>query len=357
MRTKIVVLVVALALCCSCVRSNIISDVPVRLVGPEQTMFLASDPTFDFDFHECLYCVDIGVTNDTILLLQDHIMDSDTGTFYKAYSLNDYSYVGEMVMKGRGANEVLCPTYNGDYISSETGKTYCHIEDSMLGRVFLLDLGESLAEGRTVLHPFTQLSGDIMYVYPYLDSLQYLSDIENNRICSHLIDTEGNKLKSVILYEDVPAMQNVSMLCCYNTINPEDGRIAMLMLSLPQVNILDFRTNEIKSVAVDKTYRRWRDIVYVKGPESITNSIAYYRGAISTPEYIIGLYKCQLRINPAEADVHLHVFDWDGDFLYDLTVEEPLDWITYDKRTGYLYGLDKSAAEIYRYDLSEIIEL
>ena len=355
MRTTIVSIVVALALCSSCSQSNIVRDVPVRLVTPNQTMLLASDPTFDFDFHECLYCVDIGVTNDTILLLQDHIMDSDTGTFYKAYSLNDYSYLGAVLMKGRGANEVLGTIYNGDLISPKTKTAYCHIYDSALGKTFLLDLGKSLADEKTTLYKFTQLTGDIMYVYPYLDSLQYLSDIENNRICSHLIDTKGNKLKSVILYEDVPAMQNVSMLCCYNTINPEDGRIAMLMLSLPQVNILDFRTNEIKSVAVDKTYRRWRDIVYVKGPESITTSIAYYRGAISTPEYIIGLYKCQLRSNPAEADVHLHVFDWDGDFLYDLTVEEPLDWITYDKRTGYLYGLDKSAAEIYRYDLSAIL--
>lgn len=346
---------VVIVLCCSCGRGNIIRDVPVRLVSPERTGLLESDPAFDFDFPECSYCVDIGVTNDTVLLLQDYIMDSDSGTFYKAYSLKDYSYLGDALMKGRGANEALWPIYNGDFISPETGKAYCHIEDDMLDNVFLLDLEKSLAEGRTVLHPYTQLSGDVMYVYPYLDTLQYLSDIENNRVYSHIIDSKGNKLKSLLLYEDVPAMQNVPMLCCNNTINPEDGRIAMLMLSLPQVNILDFRTDEVKSVAVDRAYRHWRDIVYLEGPESLTNSIAYYRGAISTSEYIIGLYKCELRGSQEEKDVHLHVFDWDGDFLYDLTIREPLDWVTYDKRTGYLYGLDKSAAEIYRYDLSGIL--
>ena len=352
----IVVIIASIVFYCSCSQSNIIKSVPVSLVRPEHVQTLDIDPNFDSDFPECRYCTDIGITNDTILLLQDHTTDLESETFYKAYSLTDYSYLGDALMKGRGPDEALYPIYNGDFISHKTGKVYCHIYDSMLGQTFLLDIEGTLKEGRTRLQPLSMLKGDVMYVYPYLDSLQYLSDIEGDRIYSHIIDKDGRKLKSIILYEDVPARQNISRICCYNTINPEDGRVAMLMRSLPQLNILDFRTSGISSAAVAKAYRKWRDIVFVKNFGSAANSIVYYRGAISTAEYIIGLYDGQPNSDKTKTDLHIHIFDWDCNFLYDLSVEEHLNWITYDKRTGYLYGLDKAAGEIYRYDLSEILQ-
>ena len=248
MMNATVAIVVSVLLFCSCSPSNIINNVPVSLVRPEHIQPLDIDPAFDSDFPECLYCTDIGITNDTILLLQDRVTDPDAGTFYKAYSIVDYSYLGDALMKGRGPDEALYPIYNGDFTSHKTGKAYCHIYDSMLGQTFLLDIERSLDEGRTTLLPLTRFKEDVMYVYPYLDSLQYLSDIEDNRIYSHIIDKDGRKLKSMILYEDVPARQNISRICCYNTINPEDGRVAMLMRSLPQINVLDFRSSEINSV-------------------------------------------------------------------------------------------------------------
>jgi len=53
--------------------------------------------------------------------------------------------------------------------------------------------------------------------------------------------------------------------------------------------------------------------------------------------------------------VHIHVFDWSGSFLYDITVRENVNAMAFDELGGMLYALDRTDNRIYRYDLSGLI--
>ena len=45
---------------------------------------------------------------------------------------------------------------------------------------------------------------------------------------------------------------------------------------------------------------------------------------------------------------HIHIFDWDGNFLYDITLDKKLKAIAYDESGDCMYGIDIND-EIYRY--------
>lgn len=51
----------------------------------------------------------------------------------------------------------------------------------------------------------------------------------------------------------------------------------------------------------------------------------------------------------------IHVFNWDGDFLYDIGLEEDIDNIAYDSRSGHLYGFDKTSGRVVRYDFGGLL--
>ena len=60
-------------------------------------------------------------------------------------------------------------------------------------------------------------------------------------------------------------------------------------------------------------------------------------------------------MNPEHA-AHIHVFDWDGNFLYNFQLNDHIGAIAWDESSGYLYCTDNASGGIIRYDLKEIIE-
>ena len=91
---------------------------------------------------------------------------------------------------------------------------------------------------------------------------------------------------------------------------------------------------------------------------SSPDTIQYYEGATSTPEYIFATYKDVplSRLNERGQGTFVHVFDWEGNFIYNIEVSENIDNIAYDARTGHLYCHEKTEDRIVRYDMSGILD-
>ena len=51
---------------------------------------------------------------------------------------------------------------------------------------------------------------------------------------------------------------------------------------------------------------------------------------------------------------HLHVFDWNGGFLYDIALNESIESVAFDEMDNKLYGVDSNDS-VYRYDMSELL--
>ena len=52
---------------------------------------------------------------------------------------------------------------------------------------------------------------------------------------------------------------------------------------------------------------------------------------------------------------HLHIFNSEGRFLYDISVNQTLKAICFDNNSRVIYGVDKDD-NIYQYDFSSIIQ-
>ena len=93
---------IALSLLVSCTSAIYVDDIRTDFKRPLKSVTILSDTTIFSIQHECLYCVDITVASDSLILLRENDVTEDNGKFYKAYSLPDFSYKGDLLMKGRG---------------------------------------------------------------------------------------------------------------------------------------------------------------------------------------------------------------------------------------------------------------
>ena len=343
----------------ACGPENIVQDARIRLARPEQRLTMEKDSTFDEKFPQTLHIGDIFMANDSVMLLYDMSASGSGGYFYKAYSAEDYSYMGEFLREGRGPGEVLSPDLCATFRTSQDAKTRCYIFEKMLYQSFSIDLSETIDSKVSIMKKISELPVNTLYARPYRDSLQFVINIENDNLISHIIDTNAEKLKTFRLYpEDISAERYLPQLG--NNVLINENLVALVMLAIPQINFLNLETGAVNSVAVDRKYKDWRNILAAATDIPMyMKSIQYYNNAESTADYIMALYLDKKRDDIVKGrsgpSPHIHIFDWEGNFLYALQIDENISRIAYDSGRKFMYGLDTDEGRIYRYDLSGLL--
>ena len=345
----------------ACGPENIVQDAAIELVKPQKSLCMEKDSTFDEKFPQTLHIGDIFMANDSVMLLYDMSASGSGGYFYKAYSAEDYSYMGEFLREGRGPGEVLFPKINGTYRSSEDGKTRCFLWDMMLCQPYSFNLLDTIDGRDNVVNKISELPANTMDVFQYQDSLLFVINIENDNILFHVIGKDAEKLKTFRLYpEDISAERYLPIFSNGIAVNSEKCMAAQIMLAIPQINFLNLETGAVNSVAVDRKYRDWRNILTAATDiPAFMKSTLYYNDVESTSDYIMALYLDKKRDDIVKGrsgpSPHIHIFDWEGNFLYALQIDETVSRIAYDSERKFMYGLDTDEGRIYRYDLSGLL--
>lgn len=331
----------------SCSRTGIVSDVPVKLVRPAVTVSQVCDTAFNCSFPEVLRGYNLKIAGDTVLVIADQIADPGNYCF-KTYSINTFNYLGSFIRKGRGPGEMLDPRLTGDSPQASRIGLYD------VGKAYMVDVEESLKSGRTSITRTYDLPSEILDWMPMPDERQFTMLIENNELVYQSIANDGAYLKKFNLYKQADGNRHITHLSSLLTNNGSTAKVAEFMLLFPQFNILDTESGQVLSFAVDKAYRKWESILYRR----ITmDNIDYYTGAASTRDYIFATYKgvpLRKTYNKGQS-TSIHIFDWEGNFLYDINVAENIDELAFDTRTGYLYCNERAEEKIVRYDLSFLL--
>lgn len=345
----------------SCRPENIVQGAFIELVKPGQTLLIEKDSAFAARFPQTLYCGDIFIANDSVMLLYDMAASRNSGCFYKAYSLDDYSYLGELLREGRSSGEVISPAISGTCLSAEDGKTTCYFWDMMLFRSYSFNLHDSIDDELNIIEKISELPTNTIDAFPYKDSLQFVVNVGNDNILFHIINNNSERLKTFRLYpEDISAERYLPIFSNSISVSSERNMAALVMLSIPQINFLNLEDGTVHSVAVDRKYKEWRNILTAATDiPSYMKTTQYYNDAESTPDYIMALYVGRKRediINGKPGpSPRIHIFDWEGKFLYDLQISEHISRIAFDSKRRFMYGLDTDEGSIYRYDLSDIL--
>lgn len=348
MKVMIPVVFIATVLVSSCIRTGIMNDVPVKLVRPAKEMSLSPDTSFRHSFPEVLHCHALQIVSDSIMVMADQVSENNPYHF-KAYSTNTFEYLGSFVRNGRGPGEMISP----HIARCNTSDRYLRISDNAIGEAYLVDVLSSIATGRGLFIENYQLPSGIIDWLSIPDSGQFLLQQENEEMIFRIIGSGDYDKEIIRPYEGIDGNRCLTYFSSLFVNNGASGEVAEVMMFFPQINIIDTKSGELFSMAVDNSYRKWKQVL----ASIITmDTKEYYSGATATSEYIIAAYR-HLPLKSMSESGHgtsIHVFDWDGNFLFDIKVSEDVGNITYDCIHKYLYCLDMDGG-IIRYDLSEIL--
>ncbi|MCM1177401.1 MAG: TolB-like 6-bladed beta-propeller domain-containing protein [Clostridium sp.] len=347
-RKSLVLIVAVLAF--SCNRSGIVNDAPVRLARPDKVVSKSIDTAFRNPAPEVLHCFFIQIINDTLLIVQDQASEDNTYHF-KAYSTNTFNYLGAFVRKGRGPGEMLHP----HIVKCTSSERSLNVNDNSLSLACAIDVEESISSRNTAIVQNTVLPPGVIDWLPLPDSRQFVLQSEKGEMIFRTIGSCGEVLRTFDLYGGHNSEWQVTYLSSIFLNDGKTGKVAEVMLFFPQVNIIDTEKGHVYSVAVSKDYRKWKSVM-----DSMIgmDTKEYYAGAASSPDYIFAAYRKHpiiMQDDSAHYDTSIHVFDWNGKFLYRIEVDEEIGSMAFDSRTKFLYGIDRGEGRIVRYDLSGLI--
>lgn len=281
-------------------------------------------------------------------LIIDASTKENSGLFH-VYDKTGNLYSGSFINKGRGANELLQPTLSGTY--RRDGHDIPYIFDLSLCRTYGFDVSESVINGSTQLYDISIMPNLTLKAKPVLDSMQFAVYPQPDGIFGEVLDMNGHSRKKIAIYPELSGHNYASKLSSPYVVFQGTPVIAITATMLPQVNFLNIATGERYTSTVDKSYRKWEKSLTLPN----TSQTMYYMDATTSDRLLFALYYCAPLLDWAKGDfeAHLHIFDIEGNFLYEASLQEQIKTITYDSETGCLYGADQND-RIYRYDLSEL---
>lgn len=344
MRKFLSVILILFLVACSQKKNNIF-DAPVRTDDAFESRTVSG--TFvDLGNDKPIWISGIFLC-DSIMLLKASAPDFPQQIH--AFSLSDNSLQGRYVAKGRGDKELLIPIIKDMFLP---GGQSVYIFDLSKRCSYALNLMESVATHSTDLAQLIKLPSGTLDSYPYNGHhLAFIPETEDYVCC--VLDKNGHQEKRISLFPGVSGIDFFDRMSSACAVNQDTGHLVMAMCMLPQINILDLETGDKKTVAMSKEYRNWKRI-FSEGPESRN---IYYTSIAKSENGFMALYSgstfeewVKEKDNP-----HIHIFDWTGNLLYDISVSERLKAIAFDDSKKQLYGVD-SNDEIYRYDLPEFME-
>lgn len=333
----------------SCSRASLVEKVPVLFERPQRTYEVECDRSFQLHFPEMLDAFDIQIVADSILVIQNLPSEALQENFI-AYSVRASRMLGAFLPNGRGPGEMLRPRIE----KNAAGRALLGLYDSSRGLSWQVDVMHSIQTGtgasdRTIRMPETALS-----ILQVSDSLHLANCLVQKKLLFLSLTPDGMIQHSFPQYGKLDCERFITHLSDLPTSNGVDGKVADFLVCFPELHILDTKTGAMQVIAVDKRWRKWESLLHE--PFNM-DKLQFYVGATSSRDYIFAsFWGCRMEDGLiAGHGASVHVFDWDGNYLYNFKVKEDIENITFDSQSQHLYGLERSSGRIYRYDLSSLL--
>lgn len=288
---------------------------------------------------------------------------------YYCFNINTGKHVCNFFPLGRGNGEFLnvTPIMQQYTENGEVKAFFIAINEEKAG---IFNITESVKQKTTVCDTVFDFKWRSKYTRPFVYVFKYDEDsfmaykrgvqltIEEHKyslpqfvmINSSTGDIERtyHLYNEPALYNPVAADWNGSFYLSWNLMKPDKSKMAMFMTLLPQINILDIETGALKSIRIAGE----PGFEYLKG--RVEDLKEFYLFSDADDKYIYALYAPKSYTDPKVTieKCMLHVFDWEGNFVYKLYISEALNQIRVDLKNKVVYGVSFSTEEVFRYPLS-----
>ena len=351
MKIKRYYLIPALLLVSSCNHQGIIDDAPVEVCKPEKVVSVDIDTTLHCTFPEVLNAFMIQIVKDSILVFQEQRTSVNNPYHFKAYSTNNFKYLGEFIRNGRGPGEVLSPYF----VRSNSSEEYLSMSMDSSEKTYSVDVEKTLESGNPAIVRSFDLPSGTIGCLPLTGDRLFTLQSEERHFTIKVLDGNGKTLNTFNFSHDISDENYLTYLSSILTRNGKSGKVAEIMIFFPQINIFDTDNGAVRSFAVSRAYRNWKSVI--SRQINLETTTQYYADAATGTDYIFAAYKDVPleQIIKGGGGTSIHVFDWDGNFKYDIKVREDINYMTFDGRTKKLYCIEKQEGKIIRYDLSGLL--
>ncbi len=239
-------------------------------------------------------------------------------------------------------------------VKGSSDQKYLTLIDGSIGQAYVVDVQQSLASELPFIVDNFEMPLSLIDWLPLSEGGKFLLELEEGRVFFSSVSSDGNTLNTFELDENISSEQSLAYLSTMLLGKSNSGKVAGFMLCLPFLNLFDTQSGEVRSIAVDESYKQWQSVF---SEVFSMDTKVYYEGAAASSDYILATYKGLGLLEAAAegAGTSIHVFDWDGNFLYDIKVAENINHIAYDAVGKLLYANDKTSSTILRYDLTELL--
>lgn len=281
--------------------------------------------------------------------------------FFSILNVRNGLELGTYCPKGNGPQETtgMGPIFE---VYNQEGCLKAEIIDVHKNRIFIWNITASLKNGKTIYDTIRPFESHSRYFSPFqwcfrVNDSQYFtcasslpfedinqiitpryaitSSLDNTTVREYQIFTDS--IISVTDKRKWILPDFVSMECC---IKPDKGKVAMGMSNYPQINILDLTSAALKCYRLESS------------PSiSILKRIWYYASICCDDQSIYALYNAQDLSEPKDENLKsvIHVFDWNGQLIRKLALDQLFDQICLDN--NIIYALDRRG-KIVRYDIN-----
>ena len=309
--------------------------------------------------------VNTGVLGSYDFRIVDSVMVFITGGDYgwKVISKDDYSETCNLLRRGNGPGEFIsAPAPYSVEFYDENGEIYCYLSDMNKREMYRMNFSESLRTGQTELEtiagelPYPSMAmvylGDSEYFYKTLsDNMtsyrrcifkggesstpEWLSRINAAHVdpgkdFNLLSATTGYKRSRNIVVETPVRLNNINIYALDGSIR-KTVNIGPKLSDIDRLQELD-RADHPKTFAVSLLYDGFFASLYL-GETAYT----YELGRTQMP--------------------HIYCFDYEGNPLADILLDEQVTSFDFDFEGGWLYVLDQITDRMWRYPLPEGFDL
>lgn len=302
---------------------------------------------------------------DSLVFFYSHRMPNYQ---YYCFNINTGKHLSNFFPIGRGPGEFLniTPIIQKYKEDGNTKALFTAINEEKAG---IFNISKSVQQKTTICDTVFDLKWRDKNTKSFMSIFQYdndkvlaykqpnkLTTVENRYSLPQFLMINrhtGNIEKSYDLYNEPviynPEAKELNALfyTSLNLIYSDRTKIAMFMLLVPQINILDTRTGDMKAIQIADS-PGFDDL---KG--SLDNLKQYHNFSDIDDNYIYALRtdKSYTDSKSTANSSIVNVFDWNGNLAHKLYIDNYLDQIQIDSKNKLMYGVKLETEEVFRYQL------
>lgn len=294
--------------------------------------------------------------------------------FFKIYNIETLSEIGEICKRGKGPNEFPSFLILNQY--ETCGIDLCiWVHDLNVGKLTKVNVKESLEKGETVvLNEIATKSQSSFFNAFVIDSSLVVGRSTNSIIDMNRLQLYNPINDSII--RTIPLFPKIDVTRSNDDINfrmvkynplyvgsiglkPDKTKIASAMTSFNRIDIFDVNGDLYKSIVEGPEIPEYLKNYLNSDEDNSESTLQYFYSSIFTSNnFIYALYIGQMlsEYGGKSIPTQLRIFDWEGNPLVRININDYLFSFTIDENRGLLFGVDYYNEKLLRYDIKRIIE-